>query len=77
FTIDNAARISGDRHYERLAKGAVGFMLNPIAEAKAIERKVPGIFAETIEEGLLSSSPKIPDDDLQTIGLQWILVAQS
>jgi hypothetical protein len=32
--------------------------LNPIAEAKAIERKVPGIFAETVEEGLLSASPK-------------------
>src|SRR5262249_7402947 len=27
--------------------------------------------------GTLSSSPAIPDDDLDTIGLQWLLVAQS
>jgi hypothetical protein len=26
---------------------------------------------------MLSSSPAIPDDDLDTIGLQWLLVAQS
>lgn len=77
IAIDNAARISSERSYEQLAKGATGFTLNPIAEAKAIERKVPGIFAETVEEGLLSASPEIPDDDLQTIGVQWILVAQS
>ena len=26
---------------------------------------------------MLSSSPQIPDDDLDTVGLQWLLVAQS
>jgi hypothetical protein len=26
---------------------------------------------------MLSSSPEIPDDDLDTVGLQWLLVAQS
>ncbi len=56
---------------------AQAFTLNPIPEAKAIERKIPGIFAETIEEGLLSPSPQVPDDDVQSIGLQWMLIAQS
>ena len=32
---------------------------------------------ETLPTGMLSSSPVIPDDDLDTIGLQWLLVAQS
>ena len=76
IAIENAARMSKERSFERVAKGQ-GFTLNPIPEAKAIERKIPGIFAEIIEEGLLSPSPQIPDDDVQSIGLQWMLIAQS
>jgi hypothetical protein len=49
----------------------------PIDEAKALARKIPGISEETLSTGMLSSSPEIPDDDLDTIGLQWLLVAQS
>jgi len=30
-----------------------------------------------VEAGILSSSPQIPEEDLDTIGLQWLLVAQS
>jgi TRAP-type uncharacterized transport system substrate-binding protein len=77
LVIENAARLSRDRNFERLARSQSGFTLNPIPEAKAIERKIPGIFAETIDEGLLSPSPQVPDDDVQSIGLQWILIAQS
>jgi TRAP-type uncharacterized transport system substrate-binding protein len=76
FAIENAARITKERMLERIAKSQTGFTLNAIPEAKAIERKIPGIFAETIEEGLLSSSPQVPDDDVQSIGLQWLLIAQ-
>jgi TRAP-type uncharacterized transport system substrate-binding protein len=76
IAIENAARIGKDRSFERLAKNQ-GFVLNAIPEAKAIERKIPGLFAETIEEGLLSPSPQVPDDDVQSLGLQWMLIAQS
>jgi TRAP-type uncharacterized transport system substrate-binding protein len=76
IAIENAARIGKERMYERLAKGQ-GFTLNAIPEAKAIERKIPGIFAETIDEGLLSTSPQMPDDDVQSLGLQWMLIGQS
>jgi TRAP-type uncharacterized transport system substrate-binding protein len=76
IAIENAARIGKERVYERLAKGQ-GFTLNAIPEAKAIERKIPGIFAETIDEGLLAASPQVPDDDVQSLGLQWLLVGQS
>jgi len=39
--------------------------------------EIPASRKETLETGMLSSSPAIPDDDLDTIGLQWLLVAQS
>ena len=77
IAIENAARIAKERTFERMAKSQAGFTLNAIPEAKAIERKIPGIFAESIEEGLLSPSPQIPDDDVQSIALQWLLIAQS
>src|SRR5262245_32197425 len=42
FAIENAARITKERMFERLAKSQTGFTLNAIPEAKAIERKIPG-----------------------------------
>src|SRR5258708_11645216 len=46
-------------------------------EERALEKKNPEIPEKTLEPGMLSSAPAIPDDDLSTIGLQWLLVAQS
>ncbi len=74
--ITHASKIMKDRSYEQYAKRG-GFVLNAIDEAKALARKNPGISEETLETGMLSSAPAIPDDDLSTIGLQWLLVAQS
>jgi hypothetical protein len=54
-----------------------GFTINAIDESKALARRNPGISEETLATGMLSSAPAIPDDDLNTIGLQWLLVAQS
>jgi hypothetical protein len=65
-----------DKSYEQHARKG-GFTLNAIDSAKALARKIPGITAETVEAGILSSSPQVPDDDVDTIGLQWLLVAQS
>jgi TRAP-type uncharacterized transport system substrate-binding protein len=53
------------------------FTLNAIDGAKGLARRIPGISDETIEAGTLSSAPEIPDDDLDTVALQWLLVAQS
>jgi TRAP-type uncharacterized transport system substrate-binding protein len=75
--IRHASRIMRDKSYEQYAKRGAGFVLNPIDEAKTLARKNPGISEETLETGMLSSAPAIPDDDLSTIGLQWLLVAQS
>lgn len=76
-TIAHASQVMQDKSYEQYAKHGAGFVLNPIDEAKALARKNPGISEETLETGMLSASPAIPSDDLSTVGLQWLLVAQS
>src|ERR1700682_70350 len=76
IAIAHASTIEKDKRYEQYAKRG-GFTLNAIDEAKALARRNPAISEETLAKGMLSSSPPIPEDDLDTIGLQWLLVAQS
>jgi TRAP-type uncharacterized transport system substrate-binding protein len=76
IVVAHASKVLKDKSYEQLAKRS-GFTLNAIDAAKAMARKLPGINDETVETGMLSSSPEVPDDDVDTIGLQWLLVAQS
>jgi TRAP-type uncharacterized transport system substrate-binding protein len=74
--IAHASAIIKDKTYEQYARRSQ-FTLNAIEEAKALARRNPGISEETLAKGMLSTSPEIPDDDLDTVGLQWLLVAQS
>jgi TRAP-type uncharacterized transport system substrate-binding protein len=74
--IVHASKAVRDKAYEQVAKRG-GFTLNAIDEAKVLARKFPGISEETLSAGTLSSQPEIPDDDLDTIGLEWLLVSQS
>jgi hypothetical protein len=76
IAIAHASTIVKDKRYEQYAKRG-GFTVNAIDEAKALARRNPGISEETLAKGMLSTAPPIPDDDLDTIGLQWLLVAQS
>src|SRR5229473_5852243 len=76
IAIAHTSKIIRDKSYAQSARRG-GFTLNAIDGAKALARKNPGISEETLATGMLSSSPAIPDDDLDTIGLQWLLVAQS
>jgi hypothetical protein len=76
IAIAHASTMVKDKSYEQYAKRG-GFTLNAIDEAKALARRYPGIAEETLATGMLSSAPAIPDDDLDTVGLQWLLVAQS
>jgi TRAP-type uncharacterized transport system substrate-binding protein len=76
IAIAHASTLVKDKRYEQYAKRG-GFTVNAIDESKALARRNPGISEETLATGMLSSTPAIPDDDLDTIGLQWLLVAQS
>jgi TRAP-type uncharacterized transport system substrate-binding protein len=74
--IAHASAIVKDKSFEQYARKSQ-FTLNAIDEAKTLARRNPSISEETLAKGMLSSSPELPDDDLDTIGLQWLLVAQS
>jgi TRAP-type uncharacterized transport system substrate-binding protein len=76
IAVAHASTMMKDKRYEQYARGG-GFTVNAIDESKALARRNPGISEETLATGMLSSAPAIPDDDLATIGLQWLLVAQS
>ncbi|MEN3351604.1 MAG: hypothetical protein V7632_5239 [Bradyrhizobium sp.] len=77
IAIEHASKIIKDKTYEQYARRNGGFTLNAIDAAKALARKYPAISEETVSTGMLSASPAIPDDDVDTIGLEWLLVAQS
>jgi TRAP-type uncharacterized transport system substrate-binding protein len=76
IAIAHASAIVKDKTFEQYAR-RTAFTLNAIGESKALIRRNPGISEETLGTGMLSSAPAIPDDDLDTIGLQWLLVGQS
>jgi hypothetical protein len=74
--VAHASQIVKDKSYEQYARRG-GFTLNAIDSAKAIARKNPAISEETLATGMLSASPAVPAEDLDTVGLEWLLVAQS
>ena len=74
--VAHASQIVKDKSYEQYARRG-GFTLNAINSAKAIARKNPAISEETVATGMLSASPAVPEEDLDTVGLEWLLVAQS
>jgi hypothetical protein len=76
IAIAHASAIVKDKTFEQYAKRGA-FSLNAVDESKALIRRNPGISEETLATGTLSSAPLLPDDDLDTVGLQWLLVAQS
>jgi TRAP-type uncharacterized transport system substrate-binding protein len=76
IAVSHASKVMKGKSFGQYAKQG-GFTLNAIGEAKALARKIPAITEETLSTGMLSSAPEIPDDDLDTVGLEWMLVAQS
>src|SRR6202011_608869 len=70
IAIAHTSTILKDKRYEQYAKRG-GFTVNAIDESKALARRNPGFSEETLATGMLSSAPAIPDDDLDTVGLQW------
>jgi TRAP-type uncharacterized transport system substrate-binding protein len=74
--IAHASQIVKDKSYEQsIRRGS--FTLNAIDSAKAVTRKYPAMSEETVATGMLSALPAVPEEDIDTIGLEWLLVAQS
>ena len=76
IAIAPASKIMKDKSYTQYAARG-GLTLNAIEAAKLLTRKYPQLSEETVESGTLSSSPAIPEDDVGTVGLKWLLVTQS
>ncbi|OAN52179.1 C4-dicarboxylate ABC transporter [Paramagnetospirillum marisnigri] len=70
------SRLGVSSDFEFLSNTAKGYTVHALTDAKALQRKLPGIQAETIEAGLLMGSPRIPDEDMETVALQKILVVR-
>jgi TRAP-type uncharacterized transport system substrate-binding protein len=60
------------KRFDRLTKIEV----KEIEGSKALARKVAGVTTETLEAGLLSTNPKLPDDDLETVGVQEFMTVR-
>ena len=75
-TIVPASKLVKDKSYEQYAKRG-GLTLNTIEAAKLLTRKYPALSEESVESGTLSSSPTIPEGDVETVGFKWLLVTQS
>jgi TRAP-type uncharacterized transport system substrate-binding protein len=76
-TFEPLSRIAATKTFETLADRMKGFTLYGVDEAKALQRKIPGLTAEPVEAGLLSGAPRIPDEDINTVVLQELLVARA
>lgn len=70
------SRFGSSADFEGPAQAVKGFTVHPLSDAKALQRKIPGVEAETIEAGLLSGAPRIPDEEIETVALQKILVVR-
>lgn len=76
IVIAPASKLMKDKSYQQYAARG-GLTLNPIEATKLLTRKYPALSEETVESGTLSSSPTIPEEDVDTVGLKWLLVTQS
>jgi len=76
IAVVHASRTVKDKNLEQIARRGT-FVLNAIDAAKPLTRKYPLLSEETIASGTLSASPPLPEEDVETVGLQWLLVAQS
>jgi len=76
LSFEPVSQIAASRDFDQLAQHMGGFTLFGLKEADAMERKLPGLFSETIQAGLLSGAPSIPEQDTATVGVERILMAR-
>ena len=76
FYIVRKSEIATDKFWPDRTKKPK-FDLIEVDGSKALAARMRGVEAETIDAGLIVPSPKLPDDDLETIGVEDILLCQS
>jgi len=77
FDFLTESRVEKLKDYAFMGDSISTISVNGIKESKALVRKIPGLVNKTIEAGLLSAAHHIPDEDLDTIGTQTILLTNA
>lgn len=72
IVVASVSSLAGTKRFDRQTKIEV----KAIEGSKALERKIAGVTTETVEAGLLSGSPKLPEDDLETAGMQEFITVR-
>ncbi len=77
--IDIAAvsKLEGMSRRSANAKSATNVDISGVDGSKGIERKLPGVFSDTIDAGEISSSPLWPSDDTDSLTAKHLLLARS
>jgi len=75
--VEPLSRLDAAGEFADLARAVHGVSVHAIGDARALERRVSGLYAETVEAGLLSGAPRLPEDDIETVALHRLLVVRS
>lgn len=70
------SQIVKDKRWEAAAQKP-GFDVLAVDGAKALERRLPGAKAESIEAGALASAPRTPPEDVDSMELEELLVVRA
>jgi len=76
LNFEPLSKIATTRAYEELADKLKGFSLFGVPDSNALSRKVPGLYAESLDAGLLSGAPRIPDEDTPTVAMRRLLMVR-
>ncbi len=71
-----ASRLGAPIQRAGLLRRAAQLELNGVDAGESLERKMPGLFAESIEAGAISTSPLWPDEALDSVALHHLLLAR-
>ena len=76
IAVAHTSKMMQDKSYEQFAKKG-GFTLNAIDPPRRWPARSPASARRRCRPARFRRRRQIPDDELDTIGLQWLLVAQS
>jgi TRAP-type uncharacterized transport system substrate-binding protein len=71
-----ASRLGAPLQRAGMLRKAAQLELNGVDAGESIEKKLPGLFAESIEAGAISTSPLWPDEALDSVALHHLLLAR-
>lgn len=75
--VTSISRLAAISAREGFLRRSSALEISGIDDGKAIERRIPGVYVESIAPGMISTTPKWPAAEIETIGLQHMLLARN